>query len=160
MKKFWALALALLIAILSASCSKKAESADSPADNPGDSLPLAEIVGTVLEGIPDLPAYEPMELDEENFEFFAFIPHQPGFEGIMADALIGTIPHSVVLIRLPDAAGAKKAADEILSKADVRKWICVEAESAQTAHKGRLVLLVMSSRDTADAIIDSFNKNI
>ncbi|MCI8525587.1 MAG: hypothetical protein HFF17_06615 [Oscillospiraceae bacterium] len=117
---------------------------------------LEAVMASILGGV-DIPDCLNMELTAENFEFVAFIPYAEGWRGLSADPIIGSIPHSVVLVEVPEGGDAAAAAAAMQESADPRKWICVEAESVQTASKGRLALLVMSSQAAADAIIANFN---
>ena len=114
-------------------------------------------MASILSGVPELPALMETELTAESFEFYTFIPQGEGYRGLASDAAIGSIAHSVVLVEVPEGADASQAAADMAANANPRKWICVEAESVQTASKGRLALLVMSTQAVADALIANFN---
>ena len=111
----------------------------------------------ILAGVADLPMYQVTELTSENFEFFTFVPWADGYQAVTADSMIGSIAHSVVLVQVPEGADAADFAAQMEANANPGKWICVVAESVQTASSGNLALLVMSSQATADAIIANFN---
>ena len=119
-------------------------------------MTLEEIMAAILTDVADLPSVGDVPLDSENFEFYAFIPMPEGGEGLASDALIGSIAHSVVLVRVAEGTDAQQTADEIKANADPRKWICVEAEKCETAVRDDVVLLVMSNEQTADAILANF----
>ena len=159
MKKMLALLLALTLALGMTACGSNSDAGTSGEENAAavDSMSLEEIMTSILDGVPDLPDYEAVPLTEENFEFFTFLPYADGYEGLEADALIGSIAHSVVLVELPPDADAAQVAADISANANPCKWICVEAESVQTVANGNLVLLVMSTQATADAIVANFN---
>ena len=62
-----------------------------------------------------------------------------------------------LIAKVPEGADAEAFAETMAANANPSKWICVTAESVQTAVKGNLVLLVMSAQATADAIVENFN---
>ena len=155
MKRLIALLCVLVMLVSLAACAKKDETPEEPA-NPIEDMSLADIMDAILDGVQDLPAYEPMELTEENFEFFAFLPYAEGYEGLQADALIGSIAHSVALLQLPEDADAEAVAAEIEANMDPRKWICVEAESKIVDFSGDTVILIMTSADLAEQLHSGF----
>jgi len=121
-----------------------------------DPTPLESIMESLLAGVPDLPMLGNTPLDAENFSFFAFIEQPEGAEGLVSEAMIGSIAHSVVLIRLPEGVDASEVAAQMEANADPRKWICVEAEKVIALSRGNLALLIMSNAATADAIAANF----
>ena len=121
----------------------------------GDSL--EDIMEAILADVDNLPMCGLVELNEDNFSSFAFIDYKSGYEGLASEAMIGSIAHSVVLVKVP--SNASSVANSIKKNADPRKWICVEAESVQVVTKDDVILLVMSSEERADQIVDNF-KNL
>lgn len=117
---------------------------------------LSSIMSAILSGV-DIPQVDNTTLTGDNFQSFAFIEKQDGFQGLASEALIGSIAHSVVLVRVPEGASAKSAAADIRANADPRKWICVEAEKTIVKYHKRTVLLVMSDTVTANAIAANFD---
>lgn len=117
---------------------------------------LSDIMSQILTGVEDLPANGDIPLSEENFNFYAFIDHIEGAEGLASEAMISSVAHSAVLIRLPEGSDAEEVAEEIRTNADPRKWICVGAEKTIVTVNGDLVLLVMSWDSVATAISDNF----
>ena len=116
---------------------------------------LTDLMSSLLSGV-DAPNSSTNTLTAEQFPAFLFIDQPSGAEAVSADAMIGSIAHSVVLMRLADGADVSGIADQVKSKADPRKWICVEAEKTVVKTNGNLVLLVMSDTATADAIAANF----
>ncbi len=137
----------LLIFTLLAGCSGK-----SPSDAAGAALP--EIIDRLCDNV-EVPAYEATELTPEDFEYFAFIPYADGLTGVQADALINSMPHSLVLVRSENGDTAALA-QQMLDNADARKWICVAADVKQAAYTEHYAVLVMSSAETADGILANF----
>ena len=115
---------------------------------------MPEIIDQLCEGV-DVPAHEATELTEADFEYFAFIPKADGLTGYQADALINSIPHSLVLVRSENGDTAE-IAQEMLEHADARKWICVSADVKQAAYTEHYAVLVMSSTETAEGILANF----
>lgn len=149
MKKLFALFCALALVLSLGGCAGKSNA------DPLSGMTLEEILTASLKDVPDLPAYEPTALTADDFEFFAFVPYQEGYEGLQADALMGATPHSVVLVRVP--AGKAGEVEETMRKnADPRKWICVSAEKTVVDRSGGTILLVLSSGETANAILTNF----
>lgn len=119
---------------------------------------LPDIMDKLYEGIGEenLPmGLTTTELDETTFENFAFTNKIKYKSAVVSESMVGSIAHSVVLIRLEDASDADKAVKEIKDNADPRKWICVEAENTYVLSKGDLVVLIMSN-ENADKIKENF----
>ena len=93
-----------------------------------DSIPLGDLMETILKDVPDMPMTMDTAIDSENFSSFLFIQPIEGAQGLASEAAIGSIAHSVVLLRLPEDVNGDAVAAEIKNNANPRKWICVEAE--------------------------------
>lgn len=117
---------------------------------------LSDLMTSILSGV-ETPGYAITELAAEQYPLYLFIDQPKGAQAVTADALIGSIAHSVVLMRLPDGSDVSGIAQQVKDNADPRKWICVEAEKVIVKTKGNLVLLVMSTTDIADAIAANFD---
>ena len=136
-----------------------AKPTEKPSEKPQtDTRSLKQIMSGLISGIADMPKLMELELDSENFSAFAFADYVDGAEGLVSEPIIGSIAHSVVLVRLPEGADVNAFASQMKSKVDPRKWICVEAEKVTVTKKGNLVLLVMSSTDVANTITSRFTK--
>ena len=173
MKKLIALLLALTLVFSMAACGSKEETpapdgntantettddtSKEEETNPIDEMDLTTVMEDILKDVVNLPMYEITELTEENFEFMTFIPYVDGYEAVSADALIGSIAHSVVLVRVPDGTDAAQVASDIETNANPNKWVCVGAEATHVRQHGNTILLVMSSVDTANAILVNFD---
>lgn len=96
-------------------------------------------------------------LPAEQYPYYLFIDYIEGSIAASASALIGSIPHSVVLLKLPEGADVAAVAADIEANMDPRKWICVEAEATMVKTSGQYVLMVMSSQATVDAISANFD---
>lgn len=130
------------------------EPAPMPEGDPAD-MTLDDIMAAILNGV-ETPMAEVMALDEESIQYFAFTTMPEGGEAIVSEGMISAIAHSVVLVRVGDAADAEKVAAEIEKNADPRKWVCVEAEKKVVLTHGDTVLLVMSNTAAADGIAANY----
>ena len=90
-----------------------------------------------------------MYLGTEDIEFEEALASEPG---------IGSIAHSVVVIKLKDGEDAASVAAEIKEKINPRKWVCVEAEEVEVESKGNLIILIMSSEKNVEKIETEFDK--
>ena len=145
-----------VIAVAAMTALFAACTADSASDDE-DGQEEADL-GTVVEKLyqdVDPPPNETINLDETNFEFFAFIPYDDSLSGAAADALVNIAPHSLVVIHTESGNGAELA-KQVAENADPNKWLCVRAEALRVAYTDHYVVLVMSYPDTADAIIANF----
>ena len=68
-------------------------------------------------------------------------------EALVREPMMGSIPHSVVLVRLNDAKDAEAAVAKIKESVNPRKWICVEAKNVIVESKGDLVILIMADSE-------------
>lgn len=73
------------------------------------------------------------------------------YEEILAsEPMMGSIAHSVVLVRMKDGADIEAAKTTIKEKVDPRKWVCVEVpeDKVIVKSKGNLIVLIMVADDT------------
>lgn len=109
---------------------------------------LEDIMSKLYEGIKEdeLPMMlGNIELTSENIE--NYVGTKIEFkEGIASESQVGSIPHSIVLLRV-DASKVEDIKAKIKENANPRKWICVEAENVEVLSKGDLVALIMTSEN-------------
>lgn len=132
-------------------------SEEAPATGDITSMTLSEILAAIQDGVPDLPGVGDIPLDSENFAYYMFIDPVEGGEAMASEAMIGSIAHSIVLLKTPEGADVEAIAQSVRDNANPRKWICVEAEKCEVVVKDSYVLLVMTNTAAADAIIANFN---
>ena len=121
---------------------------------------LEEIMEKVYAGIPD--DQKPMmltniEVTEENVEGFLGTDNVEYKEALASESGVGSIAHSVVLIRTNEGADVEAIKKTIKDKVNPRKWVCVEAENVYVESKGDLIILIMSN-ELADDIKTNFEK--
>lgn len=132
-----------------AGCTKFKDETDEDSE-----IELEDLVGEIYEGI-EVPQYETIQLNEENFEYFAFIPYEQDIKAVAADALVNIEAHSLVLI-YTEKDNALDLATKIFENANPNKWLCVGAEQVNVAYSNHYVMLVMSSEDLAESITNNF----
>ncbi len=144
MKKAACLLLALLVLLACAACGTASDGSENLEGS------VEELLGQVTKDVTDPEmSLITIEATEENFSWYFFIDPIPGAEAWVSEPLIGSIPHFVGLLRVPEGADAEKTQSEIEEKLDPRKWVCVEAEKTEVIRRGDLILVVMSDSDAA-----------
>lgn len=113
---------------------------------------LEEIMAKVYEGIPaeNLPMLGQMPVDATDPDSVAYYlgTSEVSFkEALVSEPMMGSVPHSVVLVRLNDTKDAADTVAKIKANVDPRKWICVEASNVIVKSKGDLVVLIMSDAE-------------
>ena len=117
-----------------------------------------EIVEKVYAGLEnDLPMLATTEIDDENLSYYLGVESLDYKEAVASEPMIGSIAHSIVVVRMNEGADIEKAKQEIKNNVDPRKWICVEAESVFVESKGDVIILIMSSNEKAEKIKTNFN---
>ena len=84
---------------------------------------------------------------EEDIEYYIGTKDIKWKEAIASESGIGSIAHSVVLIRMDEDANESDINDaigKIKENANPRKWLCVEAENVYVESNGDLIILIMS----------------
>ena len=121
---------------------------------------LEEIMERLYADIPEenLPmALENIVVESENVESFLGTADINYKEILANESMVGSIAHSVVLIRLQDGNDAQNVVEKIETSVNPRKWICIEASNVIVKSKGDLVVLIMSNEDLAPRLEANFN---
>ena len=111
---------------------------------------LEDIMAKVYAGISEenLPMMlGNIPLDSESIGNFIGTSEVSFKEAIASESMVGSIAHSVVLVRLNDAKDADAAVEKIKASVNPRKWICVEASNVIVKSKGDLVILIMADTE-------------
>lgn len=115
---------------------------------------IIEKIYVGLEG--NLPMLGEMEITDENLSYYLGVESLDYKEALASEPMMGSIAHSIVVVRMNEGADIEKAKKEIKEKVDPRKWICVEAESVFVESKGDVIILIMSNKETAETIKTNF----
>jgi len=175
MKKFFAMVLALAMILAMAACagsnSTAPETTVATTEAASAKEPLTQSLEQLVEDIYAQQSVEfmvgtiPVDLADAEGSLFYFtgLTSAEGIkEAVASEAMIGSIPYSMVLVKVEDAANAKAVAETMKSGIDQRKWICVEADDLQVSGYCDVVMLVMISSDyaadgvSAQAMTDAF----
>ena len=152
MKKTATIILCTALIIALAACGQTADKRQ------GDTMSLEEIFTTIQTGVDNLPEVAYTQLNADNYNYYLFIEPIEGAEALADDAIINAVPHSAVLLRVPEDEDAETIAKQIEENANLNKWICVGAEKKIVKVHGSTILLVMSYADVVDEIAANFDK--
>ena len=133
--------------------------------NPGDTATeltaeeqeVLDTLSQLVAGAADDIMCDNVIIPADQYPYYLFIDYIDGSIAASASAMIGSIAHSVVLLKLPEDADVAAVAADIEANMDPRKWICVEAEATLVKTSGQYVLMAMSSQDAVDAISANFD---
>lgn len=151
------LVIALLVTITGCGKDKKEEEKADKVENVEGTL--EEIMTKVYKDIPE--EEKPMmlmntEVNAENIEYYLGTSDIDYKEALASESGVGSIPHSVVLVRVNEGADVDAIKTKIEDSVDPRKWICVEAENVIVKSKGDLIILIMAT-DGADKLEANFD---
>ena len=162
MKKIFAFILSLTLIFTFAACGSKANT-ENNGNNESvgiDSISLSDIVSQTASGS-DIEFFN-FTTETVDSEIAAYLIGAESLDASFSEAIayipmMNTNPFTMIVFRVSDDQNAQTLADELESKANLRKLICVEAETADTVVNGNTVLFVMGSVSDTDAIINAFN---
>lgn len=179
MKKLLSALLALCVLLSFAGCTGNTTTptdaatnapTDAPTDAPTNSTAqsLPELSDTITAGaaVDFVTMQQPIDVTDasetglSSLKYFTGLDSNQGLKDALAtEAAIGSIPFSLVLVQVEDAANAKTVAEAMKKGIDQRKWVCVEADDLQVAGCGDVVMLVMIGSDyeiSTDVFVDTF----
>ncbi len=86
-------------------------------------------------------------LDKENVVYYLGTDDIKFTEGLASESQVGSIAHSVVLVRVSDGTDIEKAKTEIKENVNPNKWICVGVDESEVIveNRGNLIILIMVS---------------
>lgn len=91
-----------------------------------------------------------MEVNAENIEGFLGTSDIEYEEALASESMVGSIAHSVVLVRVAKDADVEETKKFIKENVNPRKWICVGVEEDQVIvkNKGNLIILIMAAENS------------
>lgn len=124
---------------------------------------LEEIMTSIYDDIPE--DERPMmltnvEINEENIEYYLGTKDIQYESALASEPGIGSIAHSVVLVRVKENADIENIKTKIKENVDPRKWICVgvEEDDIIVENKGDLIILIMVEDETTrNKLEEGFN---
>ena len=152
MKKVLSILLVIGTLFMFTGCSKEANLTQT----------TSEIVTAMYEGFAaeELPMMiEQRELTTEELEYALGLTELNFVEGTISEPMITSSAHSVVVVRVAKDVDVEKAKTDIKANVNPSKWLCVTAESVLVESKGDVIVLVMSSNETAPKLMENF-KNL
>ncbi len=151
MKRACVILLAALLILCCAACG---------GENSGDTVSgdIHDLLSQVIDGVtdPEMSLID-TEVNDDNFAWYFFIDPIEGAEAAVSEPMIGSIPHFVGLLRVPDGTDAETVRAEIENNLNPQKWVCVEAEKATVVRRGDLILVAMSEASGVDRAVENFN---
>ena len=149
MKKIITLTLLVITSLVILSGCQKEENIE---------LSMNKVVDKLYVGLEDnMPMVGSTEITKDNMKSYIGIDNLDIKEGVASEALIGSIAHSVVVLRVNDKVDVEKAKNDIKENANPRKWVCVEAEKVIVKSKGDVIILIMSNNELAPKIESNFD---
>ena len=113
---------------------------------------LMETMNKLIEGMPEELMTMETEVTPDTFEYYTFVPYVDGAVSVVSEAMIGSIAHSIVLVKLPEGADVEAFAADMDANKNPAKWICVAAEESYVKTNGQYILLVMAAKENADIV--------
>lgn len=155
MKKLIALLLAAMMVFSMSACGAKKDEAKTPLTDP-----LEKIVEDIYaQKTPEFSlASMPVDINDTEWALYSFtgLTSNEGIkEALASEAMIGSIPYSLVLVRVDEGADTKAIAEQMKAGIDQRKWICVEADQLLVSGYCDLIMLVMVSSEYAESGISA-----
>lgn len=88
---------------------------------------------------------------------------------VISESMTGSIPYSFIIVKVADGVNAEEVKNEMKANIDMRKWICVEANTTWAAHWDDAVVFIMANTnlepdltvsELADSIIGVFGEPV
>lgn len=162
MKKLSIFLMIITSLFLVTGCNAKNEETKNDKTNKNENIEgsLEDLMTKVYKDIPE--DERPMMLmntvvDEETVEYYLGTADIEYEEALASESGVGSIAHSVVLVRTKKNADIESIKKTIKDSVNPRKWICVEAEEVIVESRGDLIILIMSSSSNAKKLQDGFN---
>ena len=102
------------------------------------------------------------EVNDENIEYYLGTKDIEYEEALASESGIGSIAHSVVLVRTKENADVAEIKEKIKENVNPRKWICVgvEEDDVIVENKGDLIILIMVENENNSEKIDNNFKSL
>ena len=102
------------------------------------------------------------EVNDENIEYYLGTKDIEYEEALASESGIGSIAHSIVLVRIKENADVAEIKEKIKENVNPRKWICVgvEEDDVIVENKGDLIILIMVENENNREKIDNNFKSL
>ena len=167
MKKITAMILAMVMVLSLAACGGNGKT-EAPAATPKLEGTMEELVNKVIEAQPVefMGGIMPVDLADTTedglwaIKSFTGLDSAEGLSDIAVyEPMMGSIPFSLVMVRVAEGTDAKTVAEAMKANIDQRKWVCVEADDLQVVGYGDVVMLIMVGSETgmtSQSFVDAF----
>lgn len=148
------------LALLLCGCDKKSQNTNLEGS-------LTDIMSNVYSNIAEdkLPMMlGNTEVTSENLKGYTGLDSLDYENGLASESMVGSIAHSVVLLRVKDGADIEKIKADIKSNVNPRKWLCVgvdDEENVIVDNIGNTIILIMDNEIAQDLHknFQALNKN-
>lgn len=93
------------------------------------------------------------EITQENLEYYTGLISLDFESGIASESRVGSIPHSVVLLKVKDSTDIDQIKKDIKEKVNPNKWICVGIDDQNNVivnNIGNTIILIMDNEIAND----------
>lgn len=158
MKKLIAMLLVLVIGVSLIACGNKTEETGKTEDPT-----IVNLTGTMEETINainekhaamELPLMVmPLDLtDVEGFTYYTGLTTTDNItDAAICEPMMGQ-PYSLVLLRVKEGTDAQTVAKEMFDNIDMRKWVCMEADTKTAAAYGDVAMFFMVNTEFAEQV--------
>lgn len=101
------------------------------------------------------------KVDSENVEYYLGSKDISFEEALASESAVGSIAHSVVLVRTKKNANIDEIKTKIKESVNPNKWVCVgvERDDLVVENKGDLIVLIMvEDKTTREKLVEQFNE--
>lgn len=151
MKKILRVISIIAITLLFAGCTKQENLTQS----------LTEIMDKIYANVDEdkLPmALGNIEITDDNLEGYTGLKSLDYESGLASESQVGSIAHSVVLLRVKDSVDIEQTKKDIKSNVNPRKWLCVGVDDEKNVivdNIGNTIVLIMNN-DIAEGLHNNF----
>jgi len=174
MKKMISMLLALILVLgLTACGGNNTPATEAPTEAPTEAVvkvegTMEELLNKIVEKQPVefMGGTMPIDLTDTSEDGLWMIKNYTGLdnadsicEAAFFEPMMGSIPYSMVMVRVNEGDDVKAVAEGMKTGIDQRKWICVEADDLQVVSYGDVVMLIMVGSDTgmtSQSFVDAF----
>ena len=172
MKKMISMLLALVMVLSLTACGGNSTPATEAPTEAAVSLEgtMEELLAKVIEIQPVefMGGAMPLDLTDTSEDGLWMIKNYTGLdnadsitEAAFYEPMMGSIPYSMVMVRVSPDAGVGTVAEGMKNGIDQRKWICVEADDLQVVSYADVVMLIMVGSETgmtSQSFVDAFTQ--
>ena len=156
MKKILLVGIAIMMCAWLLGCGTKKQNGSNNGGKEYSVEELKAIITQAYEKVTDMPMVEVVEVDLSEVERVKMLTFLNNLDNVVAvvsgDAMIITVPYTLVLIELEKNADTEGLKKEIIDNVDLWKWICVGAEVAYVNSFDNVIFLLMGEKALADDV--------